>query len=138
MIDVQEILVRMWTNIADRPSGVLALRFYIQPVIAAILAVRHGIKDARTGGTPYFWMILSQPDKRGAALREGLSAVSKVMILAVVLDLVYQYKVLDEFYPGEALIVALLLAFVPYLLIRGPAARIARRLMARKSSTEKT
>ena len=42
------------------------------------------------------------------------------------------------FYPGEALIVALLLAFVPYLLIRGPAARIARRLMVRKSSTEKT
>jgi len=30
-------------------------------------------------------------------------------------------------YPGEALIVAFLLAFVPYLLILGPVNRIARR-----------
>jgi hypothetical protein len=42
------------------------------------------------------------------------------------------------FYPGEALIVALLLAFVPYLLIRGPAERIARRWMDRKIAVKKT
>jgi hypothetical protein len=53
------------------------------------------------------------------------------MTLAVALDLVYQYRVLDRLYPGEALIVALLLGYVPYLLVRGPAARIARRVIAR-------
>jgi hypothetical protein len=35
--------------------------------------------------------------------------------------------VLKTFYPVEALLIAILLAFVPYVLIRGPAARVARR-----------
>jgi hypothetical protein len=43
------------------------------------------------------------------------------------MDAIYQLIVLKRFYPVEALIIALLLAFVPYLLIRRPAARIARR-----------
>jgi hypothetical protein len=34
--------------------------------------------------------------------------------------------VLKTFYPNEALLVALLLAFVPYLIIRGLVVRIAR------------
>ena len=40
--------------------------------------------------------------------------------------MIYEFIVLKTFYPGETLIVAILFAFVPYLLIRGPAARIAR------------
>jgi hypothetical protein len=52
-----------------------------------------------------------------------------VFILAVVLDVVYQ---LIEHrwvvYPGEAVLVAIILAIVPYLLLRGPVNRIARRL----------
>jgi hypothetical protein len=43
------------------------------------------------------------------------------------MDAIYQVRVLGTFYPGEAAIVALLLAFLPYLLIRGLASRIARR-----------
>ena len=43
----------------------------------------------------------------------------------------YQYLVLNTFYPGETLVVALLLAFVPYLLLRGPIERVARRWFAR-------
>ncbi|GJK94539.1 hypothetical protein TUM17568_57450 [Klebsiella oxytoca] len=39
------------------------------------------------------------------------------------------------FYPGEAALIAVLLAFVPYLLLRGPFARVARwRLGDAKSS----
>jgi hypothetical protein len=59
------------------------------------------------------------------------------MILAVILDAIYQFEELDKFYPGEALIVALVLAFIPYLLIRGPAARLARGRVDR-SSADKT
>jgi hypothetical protein len=42
--------------------------------------------------------------------------------------------VLKTFYPGEAEIVAILLAFVPYLLLRGPVARVARWCLARHSA----
>lgn len=137
MLEIQEILSRIWTDIGDRPDGPLALRFYLQPAVATKLAVRDGLKDARGERTPYFWAILFHPEQRADRLREGLKAVGKVMILAIVLDVVYQWKVLDTFYPGEALIVAFLLAYVRYLLIRGPVARVARRLMARKGVAEK-
>jgi hypothetical protein len=46
--------------------------------------------------------------------------------LAFVLDVVYQYLAFRWFYPGEALMVAFSLAFIPYLLIRGPVNRVAR------------
>ena len=39
-----------------------------------------------------------------------------------------------DIYPNEALVVAIVLAFVPYLLIRGPVDRIARKWIARKAS----
>ena len=42
------------------------------------------------------------------------------------MDTVYQIIVFNAFYPYEALIIALLLAFVPYLLIRGVTSRISR------------
>jgi hypothetical protein len=40
------------------------------------------------------------------------------------------------FYPLEAVATALFLAFLPYLLIRGPAGRVARWWTARSSGRE--
>jgi hypothetical protein len=40
---------------------------------------------------------------------------------------VYQVFVLRWIYPGQTLVVATTLAIIPYLLIRGPVTRIARR-----------
>ena len=42
------------------------------------------------------------------------------------MDVIYQLIVLKTFYPDQALVVALLLAFVPYLIIRGLVLRVAR------------
>jgi hypothetical protein len=67
-------------------------------------------------------------------LREGVTATAKIIILAIVLDAIYQIVKFGAFYPGEALIVAVAFAFVPYLLIRGPAARIARSWGRRQSA----
>ena len=49
-----------------------------------------------------------------------------MFVLAVVLDVVYQLYVLHFVYPGEALIVAFVLAIVPYLILRGLVTRLAR------------
>ncbi len=136
MIDVQDMLSRMWENLAARPHGPLAFRFLMQPSMAAAFAIRDGIKDARTGKSPYFWTVLTSPQERGDRLREGAASTAKIIILAVILDAVYQFEELDTFYPGEALIVALVLAFIPYLLIRGPAARLARTRCDRSSLDE--
>jgi hypothetical protein len=49
----------------------------------------------------------------------------------MIMEVIYQWIVLRWFYPGEALTVALLLAVVPYLLLRGPINRLVRRLRRR-------
>jgi hypothetical protein len=49
------------------------------------------------------------------------------------MDAIYQFIVLRWFYPGEALVTALVLAVLPYLFIRGPVTRIARRLRRRSA-----
>lgn len=130
------VFQRMWENLVARPSGPLAFRFLLQPVMATIAAVRDGLKDAHTGRSPYFWTVLSRPQERRARLAEGLHATAKIVILAVIIDTAYQYLVLGTFYPGEALVVAFALAFLPYLLIRGPVARLARWWAHRPTSTQ--
>lgn len=133
-MDFTELLQRVADDLLARPSGPMALRFLIQPAMSTIFAIRDGIKDARDGRSPYFWTVLTDPAARAERLKEGLAATAKIMILAVVLDAVYQFRVLGTFYPGEAMVIAFVLAFVPYLLIRGPTARIARRWNSARSA----
>jgi hypothetical protein len=130
----QDIFQRVWEDLVARPSGPMAFRFLLQPAVAVVLAIRDGMKDAREGRSPYFWTVLSNPAERKGRLSEGFKATGKVVVLAVVLDAVYQLIELGRFYPFEALIVAVVLGFVPYLLIRGPAARVARRFGQRPQS----
>ena len=102
----------------------------VQPTVAGIFAVRAGVRDAREHRPPYLWSILTQPEgTRHERLRQGLADVGKVFVVAVILDLTYEAIVDRWVYPGQALIVAAVLAFIPYLLIRGPVTRIARRFV---------
>jgi hypothetical protein len=94
--------------------------------MATIAAAHDGINDARLGRSPYFWTVLHDADRRGKRLSEGLASTARIILLGLGMDTIYQLKVLGSFYPGEAVIIALALAFVPYLLLRGPVARIAR------------
>ncbi len=104
----------------------MSFRFILQPAMAAIAALRDGIKDARTGRSPYFWTVLSNSQKRDERLYEGLISTSQIILLGLIMDTAYQFLVFKTFYSGQAVIVALLLAFLPYLLLRGPITRIAR------------
>ncbi len=131
MSEIQEILTRFWDQLIAQPSGPLAFRLILQPLMAAILAVLDGLKDARTGRPPFLRTILSDPSQRAAYLREGLKRVSRVIVFAFVMDAIYQYLVLRTFYPVEALVTVFVLAVLPYLVIRGPVDRIARRRQQR-------
>jgi hypothetical protein len=123
---MDEVLARIWENLGGRVGGPMTFRIVLQPVVASVLAIRAGLLDARTGKPPYFWTILVSPADRRELLREGWKAVAKVFTLAMIIDVAYQVMVFRWVYPGELLLVAFLLACVPYLLIRGPANRIAR------------
>jgi hypothetical protein len=123
---MEDTLARIMNNIFGRLDGPLHFRFFFQPGMAIIFAIRDGLRDAREGRPPYFWSLFTEPTLRRELVRTGWKSVSKIFILAIVLDVIYQVIVFHWFYPFETLLVAVLLALIPYLLIRGPVNRLKR------------
>jgi hypothetical protein len=123
---MDDIWVRLADNMADRISGPMKFRFILQPAMACFFAVRSGLNDARAGKPPYFWSLIDDPLHRTEMLQDGWKSVGKVFMLAIVLDVIYQVIALRFVYPGEALLVALLLAILPYLIVRGLVTRLTR------------
>lgn len=123
---MKDTLVRMFNDVFGRLDGPLHFRFFLQPAMAIIFAIRDGLRDAREGRPAYFWSLFTKPSLRAELLRTGWKSVSKIFILAVVLDVIYQVIVYRWFYPVETLLVAVLLALIPYALVRGPVNRIKR------------
>jgi hypothetical protein len=121
-----DVWQRFFENLFSRLDGPLHFRFIMQPLMAITFAVIDGIKDAKMGRPAYFWAMVKNPEERRALLRIGWKRIGKIFILAVILDVIYQIKVYHWFYPGETLFVAILLAILPYLLVRGPIDRLAK------------
>jgi len=123
---MEEIWNRYIESLFARLDGPLHFRLIVQPTMAAIFAVIDGVKDAKLGNPAYFWEVCTNPEHRRELLEGAWKRVGKIFILAVILDVVYQLKVTHWVYPGETLTVAILLAVVPYILLRGPINRVLR------------
>jgi hypothetical protein len=122
-------------DILGRLSGPLTLRLFLQPAMAVIAGLRAGLEDARAGRPAYFVGMLSDPRHRREMLADGWRDVAKVFVAAVVVDVIYQVIVFKWVYPAEALVVAFLLAAVPYVIVRGVVNRVARAWVSPPSRT---
>jgi hypothetical protein len=129
-----EVRARIWQNLLERSSGPMTFRFILQPMMATIAAFIAGIRDARTGRAPFLETVLTDPAKRAGRLQEAVIATARIMLLGLVMDAIYQAIELKTFHPAEAVIIALLLAFVPYVVLRGIITRIARWRIGRQSA----
>ena len=119
-------LFRVVHDLFARLDGPLHFRFFLQPGMAIFLAIRDGLKHSREGAPPFFWSLFNDPGHRRELLLDAWKSISKVFIIAVLLDVVYQIIVVRWFYPFETVLVAIVLALVPYILVRGPVNRIRR------------
>ena len=119
------MIARAWMNLMSRVGGPMTFRIILQPTMAALLALIAGLRDARENKPPYLWTVLTDPSQRGDLIRHGWKAIGRVFVLAIVMDVIYQFIVVRWIYPLEVIIVAITLAVVPYLLIRGPVNRLA-------------
>jgi hypothetical protein len=124
---MEEMLARVWDNLLARVGGPMTFRIILQPAMALLLALKAGFKDAREGRPPFLWTVVTDPLQRAELLRQAWKAIARVFVLAIVMDLIYQWIVQRWIYPLETIIVAILLAVVPYVVLRGPINRIARR-----------
>jgi hypothetical protein len=127
-MDVNEFFTDAWRMLIGRVEGPFTFRFVIQPLVASFFAVRAGLKDARANRTPYLWTVFSHAADRRDLLRQGWKDVRKVFAVAIILDVIYQVVELRWVYPLQAVIVATVLAIIPYGLVRGPIARFATRV----------
>lgn len=129
-----DFLSTFWTDFLARFDGPLHFRLFVQPLMAIVFAVRDGTRDARDGRSAYLWTLLTDAAQRRYLLESGWKGISKVFVLAVVLDVVYQLIVWREVKPVQALLTAAVLALVPYALLRGPVNRAVGSSHTRKSA----
>jgi hypothetical protein len=122
-----DYMANLSEHLIARINGPLKFRLLLQPAMATFLAIRSGLKDAREGKPAYFWALFTEPSERAEMLKDGWKSMGKLFILASVLEMAFQIIALRWVYPLETLLVAIVLAVVPYVLLRGPVNRIARR-----------
>lgn len=123
-----ETVQRGWEGFVARPGGPLSARFLIQPAIATLLAVRAGFEDARAGRPAFLWASVTDRARRGALLLDAVRDLRTPLLVATVLDVVYQILVHRGVYVLELVFTVVLLAFLPYVLVRGPTNRVASAL----------
>src|SRR5258708_27291053 len=87
---MKEMLTRVWTELIGRWNGPFAFRLILQPIMSAILAVRAGLRDARTGRLAYGWAIITNSAHSRTLLREGWKDVARLFVVAGPLPLVNQ------------------------------------------------
>ena len=131
---MRDMLIRGWMNLTARVGGPMTFRVILQPLMAALLAFRAGLIDARTDRPAYFWTVLTDKRQGADLLREGWKSIARVFVLAVTMDVIYQLIFLRWIYPLELILVAILLAVVPYLMVRGPVNRIVLRLRSKREA----
>lgn len=133
-----EIFQRVWDNLIGRTTGPINLRLLVQPSVAIFFAIRSGLTDAREGRPAFLWGVLFTPGHRDELLDQAWKDIGKLFVIVMVLDAIYQLVVHRGAYVGEMLITATVLAIVPYILVRGPVNRIARRWLIGKQVAAKS
>jgi hypothetical protein len=128
---MEEIFSRGWNELLSRDSGPLHFRLVLQPLVAGILAIRAGWRDAPRGRGLFFWSFVREPSLRSMLLRELCQDLGKLFLVAVAMDVIYQIIILRWFYPVQTLIVVLMVALIPYVVVRGLTNRIVTRLHPR-------
>ena len=122
---MEDTLVRIWNHLVGRLTGPLTLRLLLQPTMSTLFAVRDGLRDTRAGRSPFLWTILGSPDDRRRLIREGLIAIGKLAVMAIVLDFVLPADRVPPHLSRRSDRRGVPSRIVPYFVLRGPVNRIA-------------
>lgn len=107
-------------------SGPGWLRFIVQPVIAILLGIRDGRRDAVAGRPAFLISVFFGRGARLESLKSGVKSFIKPFVISVLLDIVVQLLIFQDVRIWSALLVGTLLIALPYSLARGLANRFSR------------
>ncbi len=125
---MKEWLLNFAQDLIGRVQGPLSFRLILQPTVAIILAVRAGVLEAREMSSgnevhPKHWHLLLR----------GILLIIRLVIAVVVIDWIYQFYVVGELHGGESFTVSLILAVIPFFVVRALTRRIALRVRRPKA-----
>lgn len=103
------------------------MRFILQPLIAILLGIRDGRRDARAGRPPYVFAVLAVRELRREAAASGLQSITKPLVVAILADMVLQYLIFRSVHLWSAIVVGAVLVALPYMVARAVTNRIVRR-----------
>jgi hypothetical protein len=126
-----------WGSIWHELATAGRFRLILQPTLAIILGVRIGLADARAGSQPFIARLIRSPGERWSLLRESIVHAAVPLTLAVLMDCLFQYLTFGHVHILAAVVVGILLVWLPFSSTRGLANRIwtsHRRRMARRAA----
>jgi hypothetical protein len=116
--------IGFWEGIARDLSGKGQFRLFLQPVMAILLAVRVGLWDAKRGVRPFGVRLLESRRQRWRLLVRSVRHAWMPLSLALVMDGFFQYVTLGRIRILAAVVVGILLVWVPFTVARGVTNRI--------------
>jgi hypothetical protein len=118
-----------------RLSGTGLLRFNFQPAVANLLGLLDGLRDARKVPPSYPWVLALHREHRRDLLRTTLAPVRELVAVTVLLDIISQFLIFREIYPGAAILLGPVLIGVPRAVSRALAIPVAKGKVYRATST---
>jgi hypothetical protein len=135
---VRDVFSRGSNQMVGRLHGPLNLRLIITPTLVTLLAIRDGWKEGRAGQLPFLWRLVTKSGERKAVLQSGWKELKRVIILAFVLDMGYQFYVFRAYFVFQTILLVLVMAIIPYTVIRGVTTRaVTLFLLNRQRSRER-
>jgi hypothetical protein len=132
------LIYEIWENAMARTLSSLNFRFVLGPALSVFFAIRTGLHEAKKHCPPSLLRLLASRKQRKALLQESRRNLGNLFVFAMALDILYQAVMVyilgrtDLFLPVESLLTAFFLSVLPYLMIRGPANRLTRKLYPKK------
>jgi hypothetical protein len=105
-------------DLPRRITGPGRFRFILQPLIASILGFRSGREDAREGRPPFVSGLVFRSDQRRLLLATAFRTTVNLILVAILLDSLFQWMLIGTSHLGAALVVGPVLIAVPYAVVR--------------------
>lgn len=123
---------QFFEELPQRFTGAGRFRFILQPLVAIVLGIRGGLADARAGHQPYLFALIFGTEQRKELLRSGAAAITTLVAMGIILDLVFQVVLYHSVHPGAALVIGPILICFPYAVSRAVTTRLARVIGVKK------